>query len=426
MNASPFPRLVRPAADPLALYFRAGRNDHVAMNQLLSSGHSSFFGVVVEAGRVARHKELIELADKKKLECILDPTTQPSATQGGYTKDHARLPWGLNRPHIVSDFQAANQKSIVAALGDFAGSLGFSQLLAPTHLIRDAQDEWLAADIETCHSLRDYLDRNGKRRVGIIYSLSLPYATFRDESKREQIISALQGVPAQSVWLRVDGFGSDSSPAAVSNYIEAAGDFHELGLPIVCDQVGGLVGLTLLAFSATGGLTNGVTVGERFNTQHWRRPSKPSQHMLHPRVYFPTLDLYLKPKEAQALMDRSGRFKSQFCCNDSECCPRGALDMVQTPSRHFMIQRMKQVSALSRIPEQLRSREFVEQYIRPTTDQVLRVSGLQQLNEALHKRLVPHRKRLDALRVMLGKRATATQISHSEIPATRAAREARL
>jgi hypothetical protein len=207
--------------------------------------------------------------------------------------------------------------------------------------------------------------------------------------------------------------------------MEAAADFHELGIPTIGDQVGGLVGLSLLAFSATGGLASGITLGERFNSQHWRQKPKPTQHMMHPRVYFPELDLYIKPKEAKALLERS-RFRSQFCCNDSNCCPRGAADMVQMPSRHFMIQRMKQVSELSQIPEQLRPGEFVEQYVRPTTDHVVRFAALDELGETLQARLLAHRKRLDALRVMLGKRASLRRVtSHSVVPATRASREAR-
>lgn len=426
MQVSPFPRSVRPVSDPLALYFRVGRNDHTALNNLLATGRPSFFGVVIDASRVGRHRELLAMAEQTKLDCILDPCTQASATPGGYTKDYGQLPWGTQRQHVLTDFQGTNQKRVVSAIADFVGEHGFSQVMTPSHLIRDVRDPWFESDIEACHRLREQLDRSGKKKIGLIYSLCLPYASFRDEDIREQLVSRLDGLPAQSIWLRVDGCGSDSSPAAVKNYLEAAADFHRLGIPIISDQVGGLVGLTLLAFSAIGGIANGVTLAERFNAQRWRHTPKPQSHMMHPRVYFPTLDLYLKPKEAQSLLDGFSRLKSHFACNDSECCPRGALDMVQNPARHFLIQRSKQVSALAQIPEQLRPKEFVERFVRPTTDEVLRVASMDKLGDQLQKRLMAHRKRLDAMRVTLGRLVDSrSTVTHSEIPATRAVRDAR-
>ena len=428
MQSSQFPRAIRPAPTPLGLYFRAGRNDHTALSQLISSGQRSFFGIVFEAGRVRRHKELIELVEKSRLECILDPCTQPSATVGGYSKkSHGELPWGLNRPHLHGDFQGANQRRVLTSLAEFIIQHGFTQTLAPTHLIHDAKDDWLSIDVEVAHRLREQLDRVGGKKVGLIYSLSMPYALFRDENAREKIIATLDGLPAQSIWLKVDGCGSNSSSAAVRNYVEAVSDFHHLDLPIVGDQVGGLVGLSFLALSAVGGIAHGVTVGERFNSQHWRHPPTGKAHMLHPRVYFPSLDMYMEPARAKSLLDATGRLRAHLGCSDQDCCPRGIVDMIENPSRHFLIQRMKQVSNLSQIPEQIRSREFLERYVRPTTDQVLRLASSTQLDERMQKRFMAHRKRLDALRVLLGNLVQSKSMkTHSSIPVTRAAREARV
>jgi hypothetical protein len=427
MQPTLFPRLVHPASLPLGLYFRAGRNDHSALGQALSSGQRSFFGIVFEAWRLARHRELLHLSEKSNLECILDPCTQASATIGGYNKELGKLPWGVSRPHRPSDFEGANQRRIASAISQFAVENGFTQILAPTHLLKDADDDWFQLDIETFVRLRDQLDKTGGKNVGLIYSLSLPYAMFRDEESREKVIAGLERLPMQSLWFRVDGCGINSSPIAVRNYIEAAADFHQLGVPIVGDQVGGLVGLSLLALSAIGGMASGITIGERFNSQNWRRPPNPDSHMQHPRVYFPALDMYLKPKEAKSLFEESSRIKAHFGCSDPDCCPRGTIDMIENPSRHFLTQRMKQVSALGKIPEQIRPHQFVEQYVRPTTDYVLRLASFGQIDKDLQRRIMTHRKRLDAMRVMLGKLVdSSSTLTHSSIPATRAAREARL
>jgi hypothetical protein len=429
MTQIPSLRAVHPVSAPLGLYFRAGRNDHTALSQLLATDRRSFFGIVFEAGRVKRHKELIEQAEKSRLECILDPCTQASATVGGYSKTHGDLPWGNGRQQFPNDFRGANQQRIVESLAEFMATHKFTQLITPSHLIRGADDEWFPLDIEVAHRLREQLDRIGAKRAGLIYSLALPYATFRNEDARDKIIQRLEreGVPAQSIWLKVDGCGLNSSPAAVRNYIEAATDFHHLDLPIIGDQIGGLVGLSLLSLSAVGGIAHGLTLGEQFNTQHWRHPPNGKSHMLHPRVYFQKLDLYLKPVEARSLFEASSRIRASFGCSDPTCCPRGIVDMIEAPARHFLIQRMRQVSALAQIPEQHRAREFLERYVRPTTDEVLRFMSSEHLNEKLQKHMIKHRKRLDALRVSLGNLVDMKSVqTRSNLPATRAAREGRM
>jgi hypothetical protein len=85
------------------------------------------------------------------------------------------------------------------------------------------------------------------------------------------LVEALRGVPASAIWLQIDRFGSSSTPTAACTYINGAADVHELGLPVVGDHVGGLVGLGMLAFGAVGGIAHGVTMHERFDTSRWRR-----------------------------------------------------------------------------------------------------------------------------------------------------------
>jgi hypothetical protein len=40
---------------------------------------------------------------------------------------------------------------------------------------------------------------------------------------------------------------------------------------LVADHVGGIIGLAIMAFGATGGITHGVTLGERFDAGSWRK-----------------------------------------------------------------------------------------------------------------------------------------------------------
>ena len=76
MSVTYLPRSVKPAPQPLGLYFRAGQNDHTVLSSSLAQGHRSFHGIVFEARRVPRHRELLKDAERFRLECILDPGTQ--------------------------------------------------------------------------------------------------------------------------------------------------------------------------------------------------------------------------------------------------------------------------------------------------------------------------------------------------------------
>ena len=421
-----YPRVVRPVPDPLGLYFRVGRASQKDLSNLIAVGDAACFGVVFDPTLLKPHQELRDQVLNQRLDAILDPRTQPSATPGGYNATLGVLPWGVGRPHIPSDFTNTAGRRLIAALGDFILEKGFTQVLAPTHILRSAHDPWLAIDIEATGWLRNHLDRNGGSHIPIIYSLALPYAVLRDSDQRLEVIEAVRGVPAIAVWLKVDGFGSDSTATGVRNYIEAAKDFNDLGIPVVADHVGGMVGLSLLAFGAAGGLVHGVAQNERFHAGHWRKPRSSDGFGVHLRVYIPQLDLLLKPSEAHMLFSAPARTRIQFICRDTDCCPRGVIDTLDNPARHFLYQRIKQVSGLAQIPEQLRTGRFLEQHLRPATDAVLAAANFQWEDETFMRKMRDQRKRLDMLRVALGNLEQKMPVRPvAVLPQTRAARDAR-
>lgn len=430
-NVTPlFPRVVRPAPDPLGLYLRPGRNDHGEVLNLIAAGDAGCFGAVFDPTFSDRHAVLREQIAAHRLDAILDPKTQPAATPGGYTPALGSLPWGRGRPHVVTDFQGLAGRRLIAELGDFVLANGFTQVMAPTHVLRDAGDPWLEIDADATRRLRGYLDRSGGAQVPIIYSLAVSNAMFRASHQRRQLIDVLRTLPITELWLKVDGFGAAASPTAARTYIAAAAEFHALGIPVIADQVGGVVGLSLLAFGAVGGIAHGITLGERFDTSGWRRPAPEDSAGFgpHRRVYVPAIDAMLKPKEARALIDISARTRSLFACNDSRCCPRGARDMVEKPGRHFLYQRIKEVTGLSQIPGRLRPQRFLDQHLRAATDRALTAATINWADEpmaaAMAKKMQDNRKRLDNLRIALGNHAETTPPeSFAQLPKTRVARE---
>ncbi len=417
----PRPAAARPESQALGLYLRVGRNDHLEVGSALLSGHVNCLGTVVNAVHVKRHKELLDQVSGLSLDTVLDPRTQQSAEIGGYTDALGSLPWGLERKHVVQDFEGSNGKSLVRRLGEFVLEHGFSQVIAPTHIIRTPEDRWLARDIETTGWLKEYLGQRSNPQTLVIYSLAIPHSLLRNAVQRKHLIKLLRDAPFDALWLKIEDFGSTSSPTKTQAFLDACADFYELDVPVVADHVGGLVGLGLLSFGAVGGITHGVTLNERFDGNYLRRPrDKGKARSMPRRVYFRDLDLMLKPSEARMLLESSMRARSIFACRDPHCCPRGVQDMLENPGRHFLYQRSQQIKEIGDLPRTLRPQEFLEKQLRPASDKSLVASNINFSFDKMGTKLREHRKRIDLLRITLGQRAAVTTSpSYAQVPASR-------
>ena len=132
----------------------------------------------------------------------------------------------------------------------------------------------------------------------------------------------------------------------------------------------------------------------------------------------------LTRKEARAFFGAHGS-KSRFGCRVKECCPKGWTDMVDNPVRHSVFQRSLEVQRLSNVPEQHRAQQFLEETLRPATDAAVFSESLSfDSQEQLAKRMSDNRKRLERLRVGLGRFVREHRAdSFSPIPLRRAMRE---
>jgi len=238
-------------------------------------------------------------------------------------------------------------------------------------------------------------------------------------------VEQLRRATVDGLWLNISSCGSDSSPTAITRYGDAAADFHALGMPIVADHVGGLMGLSLLAFGAVGGLSHGVTLGERFDTASWHKVPEAGKTVFGAkmRVYLPTLDLMPPRVDVERFFEAGGgRARSAFGCRDTNCCRRGIDDTLQAPARHFLYQRMQQVAGLGQIPESIRPTEFLEDHLRPASDAALIAAQL-ALPEDLAQKAAKQAKRLNDMRTTLAPYAKKRRdSSFARHPVTRIAR----
>ena len=181
-------RLVRSAPDPLGLYIRAGRIDR-DLQSFITAGSATFTGVVFEAKRVERQKELLTLVLEKGLDAILDPQTQAMATVGGYVTGMDCLSWSNKRKQEIEDISTPpQQRQMADEIAQFAKRFGFTQVLSPTHLISGPKDPWLEVDIACALALRFALEKNGAGNIQLHYSLAVNYELFRTPTLRATVL----------------------------------------------------------------------------------------------------------------------------------------------------------------------------------------------------------------------------------------------
>jgi hypothetical protein len=395
----PRPRSQRPRPEGFGFYVRVGRNDHVELLHLLATGESGVFGLVIDAHYIDRLQELITAAHRHDLDVILDPKTQQMGFPGAHTEWLAALPWGLERHHNITDFDGGEGQRRAEQIVETAVTNGFTQLLGPTHLLSSANDPWLRRDIAMMCWTAEEIARSGKE-LDLIYSPALPMAVLRNAAERNAIVAALADAPCDAIWLKIENFGDDATREKVAAYVEACRDFHERGLPLVGDHVGGLPGLGALAFGSLGGIAHGVTMQQSFRASSWRRPRSARGFGPSWRVYVPQLDLLLKPSMAAELFALP-KIKAMCGCRDTHCCPHGAPDMLEHPARHAIYQRAREIERLSAVPQSVRAGHHLNQGVRRVSDHIAQVATFPVGDAALAKRLREKQREMSRFRQMI-------------------------
>ena len=401
--------------ESLGLYFRPGAHDHRIVERLLAENISEFSGLVLDACYAKYHAEIRIESAKRAVDTVLDPRVMELALPGGRNRKVLQLPWALDHIHSAADFDG--NSTVLNQIAEYVVRNEYTSVLAPSHYLADEADPWLHTDIESTVRLRELLDKRGGVDVQIHYPLALPSSVFYKEEASDYLNGLLAGVPVQSIWLRVHPFGSAAGPRALRNYIEACRRMHSLGVPLVAERTG-VIGLSLLAFGAVGGIESGITLGERFNVSDLLRIRPDSKGFsLAARVYLANIGAFITRKDAEPFFEK-GQNKAHFGCKNPECCPKGPRDMIKDPRRHFLISRIGEIQKLGRVPESIRTTLYMDEFLRPATDLAQRAErGLPKLGAL--------RKRLEAWRFVLSKiPPLQAGVSASKVPTRRNVRAA--
>lgn len=393
----PYLRLHR-NPEPLASYLRPLERDYRHIAELISAGFSLGSGIIVDACHPERSEDLRTFAAQHGLESVLDPRSVDLATDGGIRRAGvAELPWSRGVPDHPEAFGADRVESYIEALAATALELGSSAVLAPTHYLDDPLSRWLEIDLALVRRLRAKLDSDSRGRgTRIYYPVATSLATLRVEPFGARLMQGLGALAAEraidALWLRVNNFGTKSAgPLTLPRYIALARQLHSLGMPIVAERTG-TVGLALLALGAIVGIESGVTHGERFNIRDLTAPPEPSSGGFVPRVYLPSIGVFLKREEAAALLNTRG-MRGSFGCQE-RCCPRGVPDMLADARRHFVVTRAAEVHGLAAVPQSMRVEHYFAKWLRSAADRATRAA---MVIPALDK----DRRRLDMWRATI-------------------------
>ena len=250
---------------------------------------------------------------------MLDPTVAELSSVGRFEGTSKGLAWGnKTRPLDHVDFQGVEEGTVARQIADFAAARNVDTVLAPTHLLDGARDQWISIDARSTLLLRAALDRAGRSDIAIDYQLIIPYGALRDSAHRRVLVELLRSLPFDNLWIRVAGFGADATPFGVRRYISGLSDLHAMQKPIIADCVGGLAALGVTAFGAAAGIAHGVAEKERFDAGAWRRRPRAGGGGQNGRLYLPGLDRHYKLADVRTIMGRQGR-------EATSCLPRPRL-----------------------------------------------------------------------------------------------------
>ena len=412
----PFP-VTSATKGPLAHFIRIGVA-HKKLADLHASGRLPATRVVVDASRLKHQKELIDALRDDGAQIVLDTEVAELAAPGKMAGHSSNAPWAnaadgelLGPEH----FAKGNSSDVISHIARIAVEFDVHAVLGPAHFLDDPNyDGWLDVDPTACNLLRAALDRHGGEHISIDYPVIVSHTRLNSEVFRGELVERIADLPIDNVWIRAAGLGSSAGPLMMKRYLAAMSAIHNLGKPLIADQLGGLPGLIAMAFGAVSGIAHGIGERERFDVSAWYKPP-PERNDDEPfgravRIGIPGLGRSATIKELELLASTRGGRKL-VACGDRKCCLHGLKDMLDDPRRHAAYQAFSQVGALERVPLLSREHFFLNGPMAEADRLAREIKKLKpsesdaQLHEIdphrLMKRFHEHSRKIEKLRTTL-------------------------
>ena len=389
---------------PIGHVIRTGDLSYRQYEHLHAEGSLPAKHVIVDASKAQRQEDFIRALRAGGADVILDTKAAELSEVGRFRGTARGAPWAAaeeDRPLKPEDFQPSANTNLFGQIARMAVELDVVAVMAPTHFLRNgADDSWLSDDREGVDRLRSALDREGGETIGIDYPLILPHTRLQDEKDRASIVRALDGLPFDNLVLRLSGFGSNAMPLAVKQTLTAIEALHRLGSPVILDHVGGLVGLSALAFGFASGIAHGVGERYQFNARDWHKLAKKREKgaSFGRPVYLPLpgLDKAFRARDLRAIASSTGG-RRLIACPDRGCCPRGLSSMLENPRAHIARQQFAVINRLASVPDTRRIGHFLDTDLRDAERAARDLARLNTGNDKLDGTLVKGRERIDRL-----------------------------
>jgi hypothetical protein len=384
---------------------RIGFREHALCEQLLSANKLTSRRFVLDAATEStrRHKSLVRSLKDRQAEIVLDTNCAELSVPGRFSGSAKSAPWAVEgRVLEEADFIAGTNVSVIEPIARYAIKNEVAAVLAPSHFLGENDQGWLTTDLKACESLRKALDQYGGSHIPIDYPIIASYAQFRDPLFRKTLCHELRNQPIDRIWLRISGLGADAVGVRISRFIEGSREFHELGLPIMADQIGGIASLAVSALGGVSGFSSGLEGKQRFDASDWLKSDSSGGGSGSKRIFIAGLDRFLPVSEMRDFFDGTRTSRQLFGCSDPSCC--GDVDkMLRYPAAHLAVQAGRIVKALSDTPESMRAEQFLEGVLTERVKIAGRATRIRNMQDGLRKKIGASAKRLElALEALSG------------------------
>lgn len=381
----------------IAQVTRVGFREHGLCEQLLSANKlmSRRFVIDVATEGTRRHKSLVRSLKDRRVEIVLDTNCAELSVPGRFSGSARSAPWAVEgRVLEADDFKAGTNRSVIEPIARYAIKNDVTAILSPSHFLGEIDQGWRRIDLKSCEALRKALDQYGGSHIPIDYPIIASYAQFRDPNFRKSLCEDLRNLPIERVWLRISGIGVRATGVGISRFIEGSADFHNLGIPLIADWVGGMASIAVAAMGGVSGFASGLEGKQQFDASNWLKPSGNGGGGSSKRIFISGLDRYLSVDEMRQFFDNTRTSRQAFGCSDPTCC--GDVDkMLRNPEAHQAVQMGRHVKSLSEIPESLRTEQFLENYVLERAKIAGRANKIRNMDDDLRRKIGASAKRLE-------------------------------
>lgn len=376
---------------------RVGFREHGLCEHLLSANKLATRRFVLEAATegTRRQKSLVRSLKDRQAEIVLDTNCAELSVPGRFSGSAKSAPWAAaDRILEAADFTPGTNRSVIEPIARHAVKSDFTAVLSPAHFLGGNDQDWRTIDLKSCEALRKALDQYGGSHIPIDYPIIASYAQFRDPNFRKSLRDDLRNMPIERVWLRIAGFGASATGVGISRFIEGSTDFHELGVPLIADCVGGIASLAVAAMGGVSGFAGGLEGKQRFDASNWLKLPGNGGGGGSKRIFIAGLDRFVATSEMRALFDGTRTSRQLFGCSDPACC--GDIDkMLRNPEAHHAFQTGLLIKSLSDTPESLRAEQFLEGHLFERVKTAGRANKIRNMDDDIRKKIGASAKRLE-------------------------------